>query len=163
LGTLARAQALVADGREAERLYGEAIDHLRRCRVLPQLARARLVYGEWLRRERRRRDARTELQAAYELFESMGATAFARRAAIELAATGEHPRRRSPELIGVLTPQEKRIAYLAAEGAANAEIAAQLFLSPRTVEYHLRNVYLKLGIATRSQLLGALERRRPQP
>jgi DNA-binding CsgD family transcriptional regulator len=152
LGVLARSQALLATGREAERLYREAIDHLQRCRATTQLARARLVYGEWLRRERRRRDAREELRPAAQLFDSMGALAFADRAQNELAATGERVHRRTPETLEVLTPQELRIATLVSKGAANPEVAARLFISPRTVEYHLAKVFRKLRIGSRSEL-----------
>jgi DNA-binding CsgD family transcriptional regulator len=155
-GMLARSHALLATGREAESLYREAIDHLQRCRAATQLARARLVYGEWLRRERRRRDAREELRAAAQLFDSMGALAFADRAQNELAATGERVHRRTPETLEVLTPQELRIATLVGEGAANSAVAAQLFISPRTVEYHLAKVFRKLRIRSRSELAPSL-------
>jgi DNA-binding CsgD family transcriptional regulator len=156
LGVLARSQALLVAGREAEGLYREAIDHLRRSRARTQLARARLVYGEWLRRERRRRDAREELRAASQLFESMGALAFADRAQSELAATGERVHRRTPETLELLTPQERRIATLVSEGAPNAEVAAQLFISSRTVEYHLAKIFRKLRISSRSELARSL-------
>jgi DNA-binding CsgD family transcriptional regulator len=156
LGVLARSQALLAVGREAEELYREAIDRLQRSRATTQLARARLLYGEWLRRERRRRDAREELRAASQLFESMGALAFADRAQSELAATGARVHRRTPEALELLTPQERRIATLVSEGAANSEVAAQLFLSSRTVEYHLAKVFRKLRISSRSELARSL-------
>jgi DNA-binding CsgD family transcriptional regulator len=156
LGVLARSQALLVAGREAEGLYREAIDHLQRSRARTQLARARLVYGEWLRRERRRRDAREELRAASQLFESMGAFAFADRAQSELAATGERVHRRTPETLELLTPQERRIATLVSEGAPNAEVAAQLFISSRTVEYHLAKIFRKLRISSRSELARSL-------
>jgi DNA-binding CsgD family transcriptional regulator len=152
LGVLARSQALLATGREAESLYLESIERLQRCRATTQLARAKLIYGEWLRRERRRRDARGELRAAAQLFDSMGALAFADRAQNELAATGERVHRRTPETLEVLTPQERRIASLVSEGAANSEVAAQLFISSRTVEYHLAKVFRKLRISSRSEL-----------
>jgi DNA-binding CsgD family transcriptional regulator len=152
LGVLAQSQALLVAGREAEGLYREAIDRLQRSRARTQLARARLVYGEWLRRERRRRDAREELRAASQLFESMGALAFADRAQSELAATGERVHRRTPETLELLTPQERRIATLVSEGAPNAEVAAQLFISSRTVEYHLAKVFRKLRVSSRSEL-----------
>jgi DNA-binding CsgD family transcriptional regulator len=160
LGMLARSQALLAGGRKAEALYREAIDHLQRCRATTQLARARLLYGEWLRRERRRRDAREELRVAAHFFESVGALAFADRAENELAATGERVRRRTPETRELLTPQERRIATLVSRGAANSEVAAQLFISSRTVEYHLAKVFRKLRISSRSELdPGRLEAR----
>jgi DNA-binding CsgD family transcriptional regulator len=155
-GVQARSQALLATGRKAESLYREAIDHLQRCRAATQLARARLVYGEWLRRERRRRDAREELRAAAQLFDSMGALAFADRAQNELAATGERVHRRTPQTLEVLTPQELRIATLVGEGAASSDVAAQLFISPRTVEYHLAKVFRKLRISSRSELAASL-------
>jgi DNA-binding CsgD family transcriptional regulator len=155
-GVLARSQALLVGGREAEELYREAIDRLHRSRARTQLARARLVYGEWLRRERRRRDAREELGAASLLFESMGALAFADRAQGELAATGARVHRRRPENFEVLTPQEERIASLASEGETNGEVAAQLFISSRTVEYHLAKVFRKLRISSRSELARSL-------
>jgi DNA-binding CsgD family transcriptional regulator len=157
LGTLARSRALVAEGDAAEALYREAIDRLGRSRAVPYLARARLLYGEWLRRERRPRDARRELKAAREIFESMGAEGFANRARAELEATGEHVRARSVESVDELTPQEGQIARLAADGASNPEIAAQLFLSRRTIEYHLGKVFTKLGISSRTQLFRALQ------
>ena len=118
----------------------------------PNLARSHLVYGEWLRRENRRVDAREQLRSAHELFSSMGAGAFTERARRELLATGERARRRVDETRGDLTPQEAQIARLAADGYTNPEIGAQLFLSPRTVEWHLRKVYPKLGISSRRQL-----------
>ena len=156
LGVLARSQALLVAGTEAEGLYREAIGRLQRSRARTQLARARLVYGEWLRRERRRRDAREELRAASQLFESMGALAFADRAQSELAATGERVHRRTPETLELLTPQERRIATLVSEGAPNAEVAAQLFISSRTVEYHLAKIFRKLRISSRSELARSL-------
>lgn len=152
LGTLARSQALIADDSEAEGLYLAAIEHLKRCRPAFHLARAHLVYGEWLRRRRRRRDAREQLSVAYEMFASFGADAFGERARIELAATGEHVRRRTVASAERLTPHEARIAGLVSEGASNPEIAAQLFISPRTVEYHLHKVFRKLEITSRTQL-----------
>ena len=156
LGTLARSRALVAADADAEDLYLEAIDHLQRCRVTTQLARTRLVYGEWLRRAPRRREAREQLRAACEMFDGMGAGAFAGRAEVELAATGEHVRMRSPTTLQNLTPHEVRIARLAGEGATNLEIGAQLYISPRTVEYHLSKVFRKLGISSRVELPQAL-------
>ena len=153
LGVIARCRALMtSDARHAEDLYLEAIDRLGRTTIAVDLARARLVYGEWLRRERRRGDAREQLRTAYGMFASMGAEAFTGRAARELRATGEHPRRRSAGTSPQLTPQQAQIAELASAGLSNPEIAAQLFISPRTVEYHLSNIFTKLDIASRAQL-----------
>jgi DNA-binding NarL/FixJ family response regulator len=133
---------------------------------MAQLARAHLVYGEWLRRRRRRLDAREELRRAQEMFESMGAAAFAERARVELFATGERAQPRTADRAERLTPQELRIATLVAEGLSNPQIAAQLQLSPRTVEYHLRKTFRKLGVASRTQVARALaerDRRRRGP
>ena len=141
LGLLARAGALLAGGEDAEALHLEALDQLGRAGAVIDLARAHLLYGEWLRRQRRRRDARSQLRIAHERFEATGAAAFARRARAELVATGEHARARVDETRDELTPQEQQIAQLAAEGESNAEIAAQLFSSPHTVAYHLRKVF----------------------
>jgi DNA-binding CsgD family transcriptional regulator len=152
LGMLARSAALVSTGAGTEELYLEAVEDLGRCRARPHLARAHLVYGEWLRRERRRRDARQHLGAAYELFTSFGAEGFAQRALVELAATGEHRRPSTSQPRSALTPQELQVAQLAATGASNPEIAGTLFLSPRTVEYHLAKTYRKLGVRSRAQL-----------
>jgi DNA-binding CsgD family transcriptional regulator len=139
-------------GEEADRLYREAIAALGRTRVRVELARAHLLYGEWLRRERRRLEAREQLRAAQDLFTDMGLEAFAARAGHELRATGETARRRRPETGAGLTAQEDRIAQLARDGLTNAEIGARLFVSSRTVEYHLHKVFSKLGIRSRSQL-----------
>jgi DNA-binding CsgD family transcriptional regulator len=152
LGIEARSRALLSDGEAAEQLYREAIDRLGRTRVRWALARAHLVYGEWLRRENRRVDARDELRTAHELLSSMGAEAFAERAARELRATGENVRKRAAETRGRLTAQETQIARLAADGYTNPEIGAQLFISPRTVEYHLHKVFTVFSIASRTEL-----------
>jgi len=159
LGLLARSRALLADDTDAEHHYTQAIDHLQRCRWAPQLARAHLLYGEWLRRERRRREARGELRAAHEMFDSIGAQAFAERARVERLATGEHTRQRTIESRDELTPQEAQVAHLASKGASNQEIAAQLFISPSTVAYHLRKVFRKLGVNNRTQLARAISER----
>jgi DNA-binding CsgD family transcriptional regulator/tetratricopeptide (TPR) repeat protein len=156
LGTEARSRALLATNQVAEDHYREAIDHLGRVGLRVELARARLLYGEWLRRRRRRGDARDQLRAAYETFVSVGAGAFAERARIELRATGERAPKRTAQTRDVLTAREAHIARLAGQGASNPEIAAQLFISPATVAYHLRKVFAKLGISSRSQLAGAL-------
>ena len=159
LGAEARSRALVSDGEAAEDLYREAIDRFGRTRLRMGLARAHLLYGEWLRRERRRRDARDQLGSAYEIFDSVGAAAFAERARMELRATGGHARQQTTETPDTLTAQEALIARLAGEGASNPEIAAQLFISPATVAYHLRKVFTKLGISSRNQLAPALPAR----
>jgi len=147
LGIEARTRALVSEGAAADELHREAIDRLGRARLRPDLARAHLVYGEWLRREGRRADAREQLRAAYEQFTSIGMEAFAERARGELLATGEKVRKRSPGTREELTPQEEQIARLAREGLSNPEIGAQLFISARTAEWHLRNVFAKLQTA----------------
>ena len=152
LGVQARSRALLSDGHAAEPLYREAIERLKRTRIAVHLARARLLYGEWLRRENRRVDAREQLRAAHEMFSHFGAEAFAARARRELSATGETARTRTDETRAVLTPQEAQIALLAQEGLSNPEIGAQLFISPRTVQYHLRKVFQKLDITSRNQL-----------
>jgi DNA-binding CsgD family transcriptional regulator len=163
LGLLSRGQALVSGDSEAEPLYEASIDHLERCLLVPQLARTRLVYGEWLRRQRRRRDARTLLRSAYDTFEAIGATAFAERARGELLAAGESVRRQQPELRDALTPQEDAIARLAAEGATNQEIASRLFISNATVAYHLKKVFRKLDVSKRAGLSSALGGHGPHP
>jgi DNA-binding CsgD family transcriptional regulator len=156
-GTEARARALLDDGAPAERLHGKAIEALEQSRMAAHLARARLSYGEWLRRENRRVDAREQLRRAYDAFATMGADGFADRARRELLATGEKVRKRRDDTRDELTPQEKQIARLAREGRTNPEIGAELFISPRTVEWHLRQVYAKLGITSRKGLRGALQ------
>jgi ATP/maltotriose-dependent transcriptional regulator MalT len=155
----ARSRALLSDGDAAEGLYREAIDRLGRSRVAVHLARARLVYGEWLRRRGRRVDAREQLRGAHEMLASIGAEAFAARAERELAATGETARTRAAEHRDDLTSQERRIAQLARDGLSNPEIGSQLFISPRTVEYHLHKVFLKLGVHSRHELDGTLPSR----
>ena len=152
LGVEARSRALLSDGDTAERLYQEAIERLRRTRVHVQLARTHLLYGEWLRRERRRIDARDQLRTALEQFTSMGTEAFAARAERELLATGEHARKRQIETRDELTAQETQIARLARDGLSNAAIGERLFISQHTVAYHLRKVFTKLDIASRIQL-----------
>jgi DNA-binding CsgD family transcriptional regulator len=152
LGLHARAAAMLADGETAERLYREAIERLSRTRASEAVARAHLLYGEWLRRERRRVDAREQLRVARAMLVDMGMDAFAERARIELLATGEKVRKRTVETADELTPQEVQAARLAAGGLSNAEIGARLFLSPRTVEWHLRKAYAKLGIRSRGEL-----------
>jgi DNA-binding CsgD family transcriptional regulator len=151
-GIEARSRALLSDGNDAEELYKEAIVSLGRASIRVQLARTHLLYGEWLRRERRRVDARAELRTAYELFRGFEVDGFAERARRELQATGEHARKRTVETLGELTPQEMQIAHLAAEGNTNKEIATRLFISTSTVEYHLRKAFRKLGVTSRTQL-----------
>jgi DNA-binding CsgD family transcriptional regulator len=152
LGVAARCEALMVDDQVAEALYAEAVDRLGRTRMAVDLARAHLLYGEWLRRQRRRLDARGQLRTAHGYFSDFGMEAFAERARVELEATGEHARRRTVDTLGQLTPQEAQIARLVAEGNTNREIAAQLFISPSTVEYHLRKTFRKLGVKSRTQL-----------
>jgi DNA-binding CsgD family transcriptional regulator len=156
LGLAARARALLSEGESAERLYQEAIERLGRTRLRPELARARLLYGEWLRAENRRVDARAQLHAAHDELASMGMQAFAERARKDLLAAGEKVRKRALEAREDLTPQERQIAQLARGGLSNPEIGARLFLSPRTVEWHLRKVFAKLGIRSRRELATAL-------
>jgi DNA-binding CsgD family transcriptional regulator len=152
LGAERRSRALLNEGDTAEKLYREAIDHLARTRVRVELARAHLVYGEWLRREQRRADARAQLRTAYEMFAEMGVEAFADRAGRELQATGETARRRVEGTRSLLTPQEAQVAQLARDGLSNPEIGARLFISPRTAQYHLHKVFAKLDITSRNQL-----------
>jgi DNA-binding CsgD family transcriptional regulator len=153
LGIEAAARALLSDVEDAEPLYCEAVERLARTRGVVHLARARLLYGEWLRRENRRVDAREQLRAAHDAFNGIGADGFAERARHELLATGETVRTRSDAARDVLTPQESQIARLARDGLSNPEIGAQLFISPRTVQYHLRKVFQKLEITSRNQLV----------
>jgi DNA-binding CsgD family transcriptional regulator len=155
-GLEARSRALVSEGQEAEQCYAEAVERLGRTRLRPELARAHLLFGEWLRRENRRIDARHQLHAAYHLFTAIGAEAFAERARSELLATGEKVRKREVDTYHQLTPQEEHIVRLARDGRTNPEIAAELFLSTRTVEWHLRKVFAKLGITSRRELDKAL-------
>jgi DNA-binding CsgD family transcriptional regulator len=165
LGVEARSRALLSNGRAAEDFYLQAIERLGRCRIKVHLARSHLLYGEWLRRENRRIDARETLRAAHDMFSTMGAEAFAERAARELLATGETARKRTADTRGQLTAQETQIAELACEGHSNPEIGAQLFISPRTVEYHLHKVFTKLEISSRNELQRVLpsETRVAQP
>jgi DNA-binding CsgD family transcriptional regulator len=152
MGIEARSRALLSDGEAAESLYREAIERLGRTRVRVALARAHLVYGEWLRRERRRLDAREQLRTAHDLLSAMGMTGFAERAARELLATGETARKRTVESSSQLTAQEAQVARLARDGLTNPEIGARMFISRRTVQYHLGNVFAKLDITSRMQL-----------
>jgi DNA-binding CsgD family transcriptional regulator len=165
LGMEARARALLSDDDSAEFRYREAIERLGRTRVRAELARTRLLYGEWLRRSHRRIDSRDQLRAAEQMFTAMGAGAFAERARRELAAAGEKARRRTVITPGHLTAREAQIARMARDGMSNPEIGRRLFLSPRTVEYHLGNVFAKLGIASRHEvdraLTGTLAQGRP--
>jgi DNA-binding CsgD family transcriptional regulator len=163
LGIEARSRALVSEGDIAERLYIEAIERLSRTRLRPELGRAHLLYGEWLRRENRRVDARAQLRLAHEMFVAIGMEAFTDRARIELLATGEKVRRRDAETRDELTAQERQIAQLARDGLSNPEIGARMFLSPRTVEWHLRKVFTKLGISSRRDLVKALPTSTSQP
>ncbi|MFD6291506.1 LuxR C-terminal-related transcriptional regulator [Streptomyces sp. NPDC060205] len=159
LGVLARSRALLEEGPAAERLYRDALDRLGRSRIAVQLARTHLLYGEWLRRENRRVDAREHLRTAHEAFRGFGAVSYAERARRELLATGETVRPRQPDTSGVreaLTAQERQIARLAADGMTNSEIGAALFISPRTVEWHLRKVFTKLDVKSRNKLRAAL-------
>ncbi len=152
LGMVARGSALLSDGEEAGRLFQEAVERLGETRLRPELGRAHLLYGEWLRRANRRVDARIQLHQAHDLFTTIGMEAFAERARIELEASGETVRKRTAETRDELTAQERQIAQLARDGLSNPEIGARLFLSPRTVEWHLRKVFTKLGIRSRREL-----------
>jgi DNA-binding CsgD family transcriptional regulator len=152
----ARCRALLSTGEAAEALYREAIERLDRTQVLPELARAHLLFGEWLRREGLRLEARDQLRTAHDLCAAIGMGAFAERARRELIATGERVRKRRADTRDELTPQEEQIARLAREGLSNPEIGAMLYLSPRTIEWHLHKVFAKLGIKSRSDLRNAL-------
>jgi DNA-binding CsgD family transcriptional regulator len=156
LGVGARCRGLVGDD---ESDYRESIERLGRSRAVIELQRSRLVYGEWLRREHRRADARELLRTAYDSFSQMGADSFAERARRELLATGETVRRLTPDTRDFLTPQELQVARLAREGHTNPEIGAQLFISPRTVEYHLHKVFRKLDVGSRKELRAAVTSR----
>jgi DNA-binding CsgD family transcriptional regulator len=155
-GIHARSHAVLSEGEAAEHLYREAIERLGRTRLRPDLARAHLLYGEWLRREGRRIDGREHLRTAHDMLATIGMEAFTERARRELLATGERVRTRTVAMQDELTPQEEQIGRLARDGLSNAEIAAHLFLSPRTVEWHLRKVFSKLGVSSRRELRHAL-------
>jgi DNA-binding CsgD family transcriptional regulator len=152
LGAAARSRALLTDGARAEPSYREAIERLGRTRLRSELARTHLVYGEWLRRQRRRVDAREQLRIAHDALAGFGMEAFAERARRELEATGARARKRTADTLDQLTPQEAQIARLAAQGNTNREIAAQLFITPSTVEYHLHKTFRKLGARSRTEL-----------
>jgi len=161
LGIEARSRALLSAGDQAEVRYRDAIERLGRTKMAPELARAHLLYGEWLRREGRRTDARVHLRSAHESLAAIGMEAFAERARRELLATGERARRRSVETQVELTAQEQQIASLARDGLSNQEIGDRLFLSSRTVEWHLSKIFPKLGISSRRDLRSALPGREP--
>ena len=163
LGIQARSKALVSDDSHAEGLYLEAIELLGRTRIRAELARAHLLYGEWLRRQGRRRDAREQLRTAYQMLDAMGMAGFAGRARKELTVTGETARKRTIETVNELTAQEAQIARLARNGHSNSQISARLFISPRTVEWHLSKVFTKLGISSRWELRAALPDLDPVP
>jgi ATP/maltotriose-dependent transcriptional regulator MalT len=156
IGIETRSRALLSGTKEADSLFQESIQRLGRTRLRPEVARAHLLYGEWLRRSGRRDDAREQLRTAHEILTAIGMDAFAERSRQELLATGEKARKRTVDTQGDLTAQEAQIAQLARDGYSNPEIGAQLFLSPRTIEWHLRRVYMKLGISSRGELRAAL-------
>jgi len=162
LGVHARSCALLSTGVTAEQHHREALDRLGRCQMRVDLARAHLLYGEWLHREKRRADARHQLRDAHGLFMSIGMESFAERARKELLAVGENVDKRTPETRDALTAHERQIARLARDGLSNPEIGARLFLSPRTVEWHLHKVFAKLGIRSRSELSSALPSSAPE-
>jgi DNA-binding CsgD family transcriptional regulator len=151
-GVEARSRALISEGEAAEAFYVQAIERLDRSLVRPEAARAHLVFGEWLRRENRRVEARHHLRVAYDQLSAMGMDAFAERAKRELATTGDTQRKRTFSTVFELTPQETQIARLAADGRTNPEIGAQLFISTHTVQYHLRKIFAKLGVSSRREL-----------
>jgi len=153
---LARSEAMASTGPEAEARFIRAIQLLSNPKMNVELAKTQLLFGEWLRRQGRRRDARPVLQAAYEQLDALGVDHLAERAKIELAATGEHARKRTYDTQDDLTPQEAQVAGMAAQGARNTEIAHRLFISPATVEYHLSKVYRKLGIDSRAKLVRSM-------
>jgi DNA-binding CsgD family transcriptional regulator len=161
LGLLARCRALVVDGTSAAALYHEALDHFGKTSLRTEVARTHLLYGEWLRRQKRRTEASEQLRRAYEMFDSMGAKPFAERARIELLATGERARSRRPETSHDLTSRELQVARLAAQRATSREIADRLFISVNTVDYHLRKVFQKLGITSKRDLPGVLPGHEP--
>jgi DNA-binding CsgD family transcriptional regulator len=161
LGVHSRSRALVSSGLASDGEYRQAIEILGRTSARPDLARAHLLYGEWLRRENRRIEARAQLRIAHDMLAKMGMDGFAARARRELQATGEAVRKRTPETQNDLTPQEALIARLASEGQTNSEIGAHLFLSANTVDYHLRKIFSKLGIRSRIQLGAALAKLKP--
>jgi ATP/maltotriose-dependent transcriptional regulator MalT len=156
LGIESRARALLSDDDEAEAMYAEALTRLSRTRLRIEHARTQLVYGEWLRRDGRRGEARAQLRSAHDTFTALGLEAFAERARHELLATGEKVRKRNVDTLNDLTPQEEHIARLARDGRTNPEIASELFISARTVEWHLRKVFGKLGISSRRELRAVL-------
>jgi DNA-binding CsgD family transcriptional regulator len=158
-GIEARSRALVTEGEDAERWYAEAVNRLARTAFRTELARAHLLYGEWLRRGGRRVDAREQLRSAHDVFSDIGAEGFAERARRELVATGENVRKRDVATSNDLTPQEEHVARLARDGRSNAEIGAEFFLSVRTVEWHLHKVFMKLNISSRRELKDALPSR----
>ncbi|MDX6596858.1 MAG: hypothetical protein QOE87_745, partial [Gaiellales bacterium] len=156
LGVQARSRALLSDGGDADGLYREAIERLAGTRFTVHFVRAQLLYGEWLRRESRYEDARKQLRSAHGMFSEIGMEGFAERARAELLATGETVQKRTPETYDALTAQEAQIARLASDGHTNPEIGAQLFISPRTVQYHLHKVFAKLDVTSRKEIRGAL-------
>ncbi len=160
LGIEARSHALLSVGADAEAAYRETIDRLDQTKIRGELARAHLLYGEWLRREKRRAEARSRLRTAHNMFAEMGMDAFVARAASELRATGETVRKRNLAILNELTAQEAKVARLASEGLSNPEIGTRLFISARTVQYHLKKVFAKLDLTSRNQLSRALDTRR---